>query len=444
MNIQLESYMKVTKVIGSMMKSVIQVATIFFLVGCSIQSQTQSTQHPLTTVTPTSDSIPSMTPTATEKADLPTAISKLFFDCVSIKDIEYQSNNLQGTLVLSKSLLSLVTGEKKDLETNRYVSGLIVSPDQSKLALTLFDPNRVQIIDPTGNIVSEFASIDNKRLKPLYWLDDNSLVLRDYDSEDDPFPSPSIILNVQSGTWEVITPEFEDMNKNPDGISNEWFPYGYWTRLSINPDQTHWVYPAYSPANVTNELILWNAKSNEEVFRLPVWIESTFPWWSPDGTRFINGEYWQLHTLFPDMPYEGGSELVSVNTSGEIERLSYWTAQYKATPHSYVWSHNGEAIAFWLEIVDDDNPETGGPRKPHELAVLDVTTGETINYCLQGLDYPVWSPDNKYLAVRASSLDNPESDDIRDVFVIDLENKTAFEITGSEYDEIVGWMISPP
>ena len=228
---------------------------------------------------------------------------------------------------------------------------MVVSPDRSKLAITYSGKNIVTLINSNGSVISEIYLTDANSLNAKYWLDATQVVLMDWESTiTDPFPS--IILDINERSWTVLASEFDDINKSPDGNGREWYPTGGLTRLSINPQQSHMVYPSYKYQETLSELVVWDLQNNVEITRLHTDLSNTFPWWSPDGTHFITGGYWKIHEQYPDLPYAGGGELVSVSLSGEISRLSYYTTKYTAIPYYYVWSPDGENIAFWMEILD--------------------------------------------------------------------------------------------
>ena len=311
------------------------------------------------------------------------------------------------------------------------------------LAITYWDENVVTLMDSSGNMVDQVLISDSQNLNAKYWLDATHIVLMDWESTITN-PYPSIIVDINEHSWIVFSPEFEDINRNPDGNGYSWYPTGGLTRLSINPQQTYLVYPSYKYTETLSELVLWDLEKKRDIARLQIDVSNTFPWWSPDGTRFITGGFWWSKEQNSELPDVGGLELVSVNVDGEIKRLSYYTTKYTAYTYDYIWSPDGQKIAFWMDILDPNNSRSRSYHGPYELATLDINTGEVINYCIRGLDYPVWSPDGQQLAIRASIIDNQAYEDVRDVYIVDLEEKIAVRSTDSGHQTVTGWMVYDP
>jgi len=99
----------------------------------------------------------------------------------------------------------------------------------------------------------------------------------------------------------------------------------------------------------------------------------------------------------------------------------------------FVWSPEGNKVAFWLTIGDYQTPL---------LFILDVNSLVLTNYCISGLPYLAtsqlfWSPSDKYLAFDFQF----SKEDLPEVFILDVTTGTLNQ--ASEKSDVVGWMIAP-
>ena len=414
-------------------------ACLFFILYACRANQVETAPPIQITNTPTHTSAPpTITPTPTLQPDL----SRLTYECVEESDTSILDADLEGVLILFESKMNLETGKVVNFDGNRATLSVVVSPDRRSLSFTRPDSNLVQIADSLGVVKKEFT-LKAEGLSSRYWVDSTHLVFTTVERFG-AGPHPSFILDIETGGWIEISVDSDDLNFYRNSLGYYWFPFGFFTRTSINSGLKQLVYTA-----IHNELVLWDIEGNQVIARVDVSDRISFPRWSPDGTRFVTNSYtWTNGDEEKDLPYVGGSELISVSVTGEIERLTYLTTSYNVRQHSNTWSSDGTKVAFWLDF---DNVEDVGhdrlehnPAHPHQLAVLDITTGIVTSYCIKGLDSPVWSPDGKFLAVRASFLEDPDVMEIRDVYIIDLENNVAIKVTENGYNEVVGWMVSEP
>ena len=115
-----------------------------------------------------------------------------------------------------------------------------------------------------------------------------------------------------------------------------------------------------------------------------------------------------------------------------MQRLSYLTTTYTAFQDDWALSPDETRIAFWLSIEDEDNPID------HELAVLNVESGEVTNYCITGNRTPIWSPDGRQIAITQYNKG------VLDFMIVDIEEGIAYDITEQENVRIEGWLVSNP
>jgi Tol biopolymer transport system component len=104
---------------------------------------------------------------------------------------------------------------------------------------------------------------------------------------------------------------------------------------------------------------------------------------------------------------------------------------------SYNWSPDGRYIAFWL-IPESKKPDSAN------LAVLDTTNLEVVNYCLPGTIKwygdlpPIWSPNSQQLVMEAE-----DREDANHNLVILVDIATGWAAQIAENLTPVGWMAKP-
>ncbi|HSS97702.1 MAG TPA: hypothetical protein VLK33_11765, partial [Terriglobales bacterium] len=161
------------------------------------------------------------------------------------------------------------------------------------------------------------------------------------------------------------------------------------------------------------------------------------PQWSPNGENFVIS-----NSPFNDETSKSRQELFLVDSEGNITRLTYLTDFYDTAYLGRAsWSPDGKYIAFWLDFVENRDPNP-------LLSVVNVATREVVNYCIRGNWYtdtdsefglswaPVWSPDSNYLVVESN-----QPDSTRQTYLVSLDEFKAYQIF--EYTWAVGWMLPP-
>ncbi len=409
---------------------------------------------PELTPTPTAAPSPSLVPTYTPRTfptRLPTA-TPIPTPPITQRCLQFQTSSppaQYGRLVLSGFRISasypgLIEGESylMDLQSGEWISlghtrFETVSPDGKWLAYYDIEQEQVAVVDYDGRLIYETPA-PQQQLEPVYWLDNQRLVL----NQNIPVtPGPGgpnwdlVILNPFTNERQEWHPDFPNQREvNP-----------YWqlgSNLVFNAALTHLIYPVYEE---DFPIVLWNVQSEQVIRKIYRGSYSSMPHWSPDGRYIVtdaplrSADY-RSHINFEDgLPYQGGTELFLVNLDGDIQRLTYFTVLQPRMQHDYIWARDGQGIAFYSRSLNSITPD---------LAYIDLDTSITIDYCAtrelplnQSLIpiFPpdiVWSPEGDYLAV--TFLDNEFRYTVN---LVELSTGYAWQI--GEDLSVMGWMVSP-
>ena len=431
------------------------------ILSSCVSSQATISMDDVTTTSSTPSGLPTSTSIYTPTSSI--NLSRYSIECIGILDVIPPDLAIKGALALdsfiegeSSYLLNLSTGQNITIG-NTLASDMTVSPDRTLLAYWDIGRDAVIIVDSGGNEQIEIPDPD-ERYSPMQWISEDQLVLSYRIREwDDPFMLESlIILNPFTGEQREFLPELPNINDILNAIS--WSNY-FGSRMVPNSSVSYFVYPAREDGYMA--LILWDIQAQEEIIRifqfyLDTGITAGTPQWSSEGSQFISSA--QLRYVIDpsdksfrpikfveenlrnayinvndDLPYLGGSELLRVDTTGSITRLSFLTTEYIPIESDWSWSPDECWVAFWLQFRAEDNKYSDP-----QLAILNVQTGEVIDTCLRGEGEPVWSPDSKQLAIHLYQEDEYNTD----VILVDFEKGIAATIVRGA--SVGGWLVSPP
>jgi formylglycine-generating enzyme required for sulfatase activity len=432
---------------------------IFLLAGCSTPVPTPvspvtptvtAEMLPTQTSTPTATVQPANTPvpTATVSSTSTTPSEMLQENCLEILDQLPPDAPVTGTLVLSgyfnwyddlrenieedSYFLDLNTGKKtvfSPKDSHSPIMKFAVSPDGKWLAYDGVDSNGIVVTSADSRMLTRIPWKENWWWN-FYWISNEQL---------------AVSTNVGTG-WidlergyagkfglSIYNPfTFQSQELLPDlpGIFSydplSWNP----PTMIYNSALTRVLYP---DERDDPPFVLWDVQTGKEVTRIPFpYIEE--PKWSPDGKRLA---------FIVITESRSNMELYIANQDGLVKRLTYVTEYRPSTINSYSWSPDGRHIAFWTTKIKHG---------PLDLAVVDTSTGQVTNYCVQANfegegqpGYlvltnslsPIWSPDGTQLLVSS-----PDPNDGEHMLVVIVDIVQGYAATVAKDMIPVGWMVS--
>jgi hypothetical protein len=372
------------------------------VVGCAAENA-QPVPTLTETISPTNTLIPSETatlppPTATY-TPTPTPYLR---ECIKLEKVE--QIEAEGVLIIEKvddyvPVLTHPDGTQIKIISNiYYLSGVISSPDRTKIAYIQEFPRVLVIASADGSILRRYQIPENW-VWPINWVSENQIYFekRLYLGESKFESGKLIVFDLETSHFEEFQPDFPDIVPWVEAYPN------WGVNMTFLPDPTL-RYSVYAVAG--GGIVLWDLQSQIEVKRVyDKYTATSAPVWSKDGEWFIanapnhvfedNVRYTNWES---DDPYSIGYDLFLGTTTGEIQRLSYFTPQYHATQRSWSLSPDEINLAFWLDTGFGDGDYDW------QLAVLNITSGDVNTYCVFAGDArwpfpPIWSPDGDGLMV---------------------------------------------
>jgi hypothetical protein len=345
-------------------------------------------------------------------------------ECIQLEEVE--QIEIEGVLALElvrdgTFVLVRTDGEHLNILSNT-LSSSVTSPDHTEIAFISWFSEELVIADSNGSILRKYQ-IPREWIGLHSWNLDNQLfILKDMDLESKFELSGLIIFDEETGGYEEIAPDFP--NIKPWVESSRW--YG---NLIFLPDPLlNYVLYELSGGGVS----LWDIDSQMETMRIfNDSLSTSGPVWGQDGewfitsapVKFVENGVWYTNVV-DEMPYVmGGNDLILVTTKGEIQRLTYFAAQFNASQDSWSLSPDETRLAFWVDI----DIESSGYH--YQLAVLDLPTEILSVFCFYAGDIrdplvPIWSPDSGALMVTRY---DPTAHLDADVFLIDLQSNELYK-----------------
>ena len=436
---------------------------ILLLTGCGLQWRSTQTSYtsittprPLTTVIPTITAssttvplIPTLRPTttpidsakkatSTQYSGFPTPLpgSDVIQRCVMVNDPAIVNTELNGTLVLGNGLPD-VKPYLLDLENNKrinypfsienpklWLDYAAVSPDGQWLAyIEWFKESNISRLHLMSADLQEqpYLDLPTDWGRIIYWLDDQRLLI----STSQILPegaSPTgkmMILYPFLRKWEILSPDL------PIQINTDPMPWYYWPDNPIviyNPSLTRALYLALGG------FYLIDSQSLNIINHIRTQNYLSRPRWSPEGDNLAM-------VIDPFQLPKDISEIYLFDLDGHsipITNIADAFGNNNEVIESFNWSSDGTKIAFTYYVSDF---------KDEHIAVVDVITGQTVDYCLPsiGLLPPIWSPDGNKIAFASGS--STDQDRTWKTIIVDIVNEYAVQVADTMLP--LGWMESP-
>jgi WD40 repeat protein len=292
-----------------------------------------------------------------------------------------------GTLAFRKTpnridVLSTEGEEPKDRAPGYFIFPLSMSPYTGTIVLLNHNDYKIMFIKSDGTEhIYDWHSDDGF---PKQWLPQDRLVLEKYDENEDyllPARQDINIISVETGEME----SHEFLFWKYFDFSTNYIERGGIRTVQYHPDLKSVIY-AYRESELGSEsgVVLWSIEEERvlwkgELAHYANWID---PNWKLSGESVVVNL--------------GNIELFAIGEDGTAAQLTH--LQELVNKNLYVirhpkWSPNGAYVAF-LYV----NPETSYPFD-NKLLLLDVASGELLDYCLPGTVSDVtWSMDSSQIA----------------------------------------------
>lgn len=414
----------------------------FILASCRIGNNViaVSTITPIPSLTATVTPTVTLTPTQTST---PTVSPEIMgYQCLEIADYRAADHHLKGVIVYNddNNLYAYLSNE----ETGDFY----FFPRDEGDRLLSFD------VSPDGRFLKYFHhSVRNQEERAIIMTADGkpvwSQVISDYSWQwfDNNRLEHGMTSENGEHTLSLLNPfNGERQNLPVDFPSSEMYSENFfmaWIRASspmYDPTLMRVVYgSAFHDSSylIHPTITLWDTQSNQKVLEINTMDWGDTPVWTPDGQQFL-----MAANFDPKKTQDFADEFFAISRDGDIRQLTHFMDYYKETDilDNYKLSPDGKLMAFWI-VTQPSLYE--GP----QLAVLNIETGEVINYCIKGDAFadnahgpwlPVWSPESTQLLVISRP---PEDTKVRRVVAVDIVHNYAAQINTDV--EPVGWMVAP-
>ena len=285
--------------------------------------------------------------------------------------------------------------------------------------LSASSPNsfrRLLVISPGGKIATALPWGDTWEALS-YWLNDENILIKLF--RDPPSTLNALLLfNPFTGDTRRLQPDFPQVE---DLTRLLWSGAG---KAIYNSSGTEVVYPTLQEKG--RAYVLWDIRQKKAITYL--------------STRDFSlaGPHWSLtdQSFAIVAAHVGASldqnEFYQVGADGTTSELTDFHDKYPAIDlEKWSWSPDSRHIAYWYK-------SGGGSSQEYQLGILDVSTGQSENYCvtlLQGfLQEPLWTADSNEMALNIANL----NDKVNRIVLFDLQNRSMTDVATNMYP--VGWV----
>jgi len=363
-------------------------------------------------------------------------------ECI-IPDLSQNLGDFPGTIVLFDEFNQLSLRKAKseqDILLGKIDMLYSVLSNGQELAYIDTDLARLMVVSSSGEEITTVNAAENW-VEILAWIGHEKVLIGNMpllpNGGWNP-PSSTLNLDLSTGQYQELFPNYPKIYTGPPLPNFGRFSYSI---TAYDPILTRVV---YGTTWGKSAIVLWDLVNERELIRLYARHIWNTPEWKADGTEFIislppqmkdsNGD---IHRIVNDhSDYIGGSDFFTVSRDGEIKRLTFLTTKINAQEREYTWSPDQKQVGFWFNTTGEDTQ--------WRMAVLNVVTGQILDYCVYGKDgsFPMyWSSDGRYLISTYGAPDYSSTNNTR-IILLDLITKTA-KLVNSK-DIVVGWMDNNP
>jgi hypothetical protein len=322
--------------------------------------------------------------------------------------------------------------EKESDGSHKYSYDFSISPDGNWVAYQ--DTSRTKLyVEPADTLLTNQDQDRTVWENPIsFWLSrwlDNDFVLVNYwKSQGDTFIT-SAFLNPFTG--EIHEFLLDDLpNYKDDKAGGAVMVTHYFNSGDLVPDPTmkRILYPEIW--NDNNYNTLWDIETKSPLARVKYIIDLfNDPLWLQDGSNVV------LKSTVKDL----WEEWFLVTANGDVRQITQFSDIF--LEHNYLLSlpsrsKDGHFMEFRFSTYEQSENIA-------KYFVLDLKTNVLEGYCIPSrfhqntsLDFPVWSPDSKYIIIPNTDMYLKG-----EIFLVDVDARAVYQI--AEDLEVIGWIAKP-
>ena len=388
---------------------------------------------------------PSFVPTVTEiplSSDAQVLRNILISPCISTEELLPHTIDIPWNLLVTQGgsvyILDLEDGTKTEVPYfsektsegyNKFSYEFFVSPDGEWLAYPDIRWSEL-IVEPAKSLL---MNEDTDRLiwkrelwfQMMRWVNNDTVLVLYPRSENSYFPT--VFLNPFTDEEQVFL--LEEMPNYLDINFSHLGHYLHSGELVPDPTMKRIIYPEWGN---DEEMFttLWDIENERPLARLDFYIENyNDPIWSQDGSNAI--------VLAPNPNQFERGEWFLLDKDGVVRQVTQFGEFLQNYYHFSVPNRSWDGRFLFFQLDYEESEENS------KYILLDIYADNLEGYCLSvssvgnsGYQYPVWSPDSKYVVI--SDTDRFTKGNI---FFVDADNQAAYTI--AQDMRIIGWISKP-